>query len=59
MDSSRLSRLAELVQRRNLIDAEIATLIGRPALTGHLGEFIVAQVFDIDVGRREGFAVSE
>ena len=41
------SRLVDLLRRRNAIDHEIARLIGRPALLGHIGEFIAAELFDI------------
>jgi hypothetical protein len=46
-----LERLASLLRRRNAIDAGIASLIGRPALPGHIGEFIAAEVFDIQLER--------
>lgn len=42
-----LARVAELLARRNQIDAEIAAVIGRPMTAGHLGEWIAARVFDI------------
>ena len=42
-----LRRLAALIRRRNLVDAEIATTIGRPAHPGHIGEFVAAAIFDI------------
>ena len=38
-----------LLRQRNAIDAQIAELVGRPALTGHLGEWIAAQVFGLDL----------
>jgi hypothetical protein len=41
--------LAMLVHRRNEIDSEIAKLIGRPAMAGHIGEFIASRVFDIEL----------
>ena len=44
-----LDRLAELLRRRNAVDAEIAGLIGRPALTGHIGEYLASLVFDIEL----------
>ncbi len=44
-----LERLAGMLRRRNVLDAEIAALIGRPAEKGHLGEFIAAEVFDIEL----------
>jgi hypothetical protein len=42
-----VTRLAELFRQCNALDAEIARLIGRPALAGHLGEYIAARIFDI------------
>lgn len=44
-----LTHLANLLTRRNTIDDEIAAVIGRPALVGHLGEFIASCVFDIEL----------
>ncbi len=42
-------RLADLIRQRNEIGREIAALIGRPATIGHVGEFIAAAVFDIEL----------
>ena len=42
-----LETLASLLRRQNETGREIAKLIGRPALPGHIGEFIAARVFDI------------
>ena len=42
-----LVRLAELITQRNAIDREIAALVGRPALLGHVGEYIAAAIFSI------------
>lgn len=42
-----LYRLAELIKARNVIDNDIAALIGRPALIGHVGEYIAAAIFEI------------
>jgi hypothetical protein len=39
--------IADLLRKRNDIDARIAKIIGRPMTSGHLGEWIAAQVFDI------------
>jgi len=43
----RVAELAELLRERASIEARIAELIGRPALPGHIGEFIAAAIFDI------------
>ncbi len=40
-------RVAALLSERNAIDAEIAAITGRPVVTGHLGEWIASEVFDI------------
>ena len=37
---SNLEQLASLLARRNAIDEEIVALIGRPAIRGHVGEWI-------------------
>ena len=44
-----LSKLALLLSKRNSIDEEIGAIIGRPGLTGHIGEFIASQIFDIEL----------
>ena len=44
---SELKRLASLLSNRNSIDEEIGVIIGRPASTGHIGEYIAAEIFDI------------
>ena len=47
MDADSVARAAVLLRERNAIDAELAKLTGRPMTSGHLGEWIAAQVFDI------------
>ena len=44
-----IKRLARLVAQRNALDEDIAGVIGRPALAGHFGEFIAAEIFDIEL----------
>ena len=44
-----LPRVAELLQERNAIDDQIAATMKRPMTSGHLGEWIAAQVFDIEL----------
>jgi hypothetical protein len=46
-----LQRLARLLRDRERISDQIAGIIGRPALPGHIGEWIAAQVFGIDLER--------
>lgn len=50
-DRSPLALLASLLAARNRIDDEIFALIGRPALSGHIGEFIASHIFDIELER--------
>ena len=47
IERDQLRRLASLIKQRNAVDQGIAATLGRPALTGHLGEFIAARVFGI------------
>lgn len=47
MDTTVLTRLADLLATRNQISKQIAAVIGRPDEKGHLSEFIASQVFDI------------
>jgi len=47
--NSALSRLATILRLRNELDEQIAELIQRPALPGHIGEFIASKVFDIEL----------
>jgi hypothetical protein len=46
-----LDQLARLLRHRNTIDEEIAGIIGRPMTAGHLGEWIAARVFQVDLKR--------
>jgi hypothetical protein len=42
-----LTRLAALLRERNMIDEQLAALIGYPPHAGHLGEYVAAAIFDI------------
>lgn len=44
-----LEHLAELIRAKNEADLSIARLLGRPALSGNIGEFVAARVFGIDL----------
>ena len=44
-----VKRVAELIQERNRVDAALSACIRRPALPGHLGDWIAAQVFGIQL----------
>ncbi len=55
---SDLEWLASLIKSRNAIDAKIATIIGRTAQAGNIGEHIAAVVFKIaleEAGRNRGY----
>jgi hypothetical protein len=47
MSEQEIVKIADLLRRRNVIDNAIAEIIRRPMASGHLGEWIAAQVFDI------------
>jgi hypothetical protein len=42
-----MKELAVLIHERNRISMKIATIIGRPALSGHIGEYIASIIFEI------------
>jgi len=42
-----LENLARLLITRNQIDALISSMINRPAINGHIGEYIAGKIFDI------------
>jgi hypothetical protein len=42
-----MTRLAEMIQKRNALEYEITTMIRRPALLGHIGEYIASRIFHI------------
>ena len=46
---SDLEKLARLIGDRNSVARSIASLIGRPAQMGYIGEFIASQVFGIEL----------
>ena len=46
---SDLESLAALLRQWNAIGDQIARLIGRPASFGHIGEFVAATIFDIQL----------
>ena len=47
--ASNLRRLAELIDSRNAVEREIAEVIGRPGLIGHVGEYIASELFGIEL----------
>jgi hypothetical protein len=47
--AANLEHLAELIRAKNDADLAIARMLGRPALSGNIGEFVAARVFGIDL----------
>lgn len=47
--TARVRRVADLLRQRNAIDAELASIIGRPAEKGHVGEWLASVLFDIEL----------
>lgn len=53
-----LRRLASMVRQKNAADRGVAKIIERPALSGHFGEFVAAEIFGIELcedATNEGF----
>ena len=48
-DNDLLQQLASLIQQKNALENEIAAIVQRPGQIGHVGEFIAAQIFDIEL----------
>ena len=44
---SSIRELAELIKKKNQVANEISNIIGRPALIGHVGEYIASKIFKI------------
>jgi hypothetical protein len=44
-----LTHLADLIRIRNYVNNSVSRIIGRPAETGHLTEYIASQIFDIEL----------
>ena len=49
MEADSFAQVAALLRQRNAIDVELARLINRPMTSGHLGEWIAAQIFNIEL----------
>ena len=44
-----IKQIAALISQRNGIHKEIAKIIGRPAQSGHVGEYLASRLFDIEL----------
>ncbi|MGN9807393.1 hypothetical protein [Micromonospora sp. L32] len=49
MNDRRVAQIAEILSRRNALDEQIAAIIQRPMTAGHLGEWIAAKIFGIEL----------
>jgi len=47
MEIDKVERVARLVRQRNALEEQLSREIGRPALRGHLGEWLAEQIFGI------------
>ena len=46
---AKIQELATLIGKRNAVASRITAVVGRPALIGHVGEYIASRVFDIQL----------
>jgi hypothetical protein len=46
-DNAELGRLAALIRVRNVLEREMAAVVGKAPTPGNLGEFIASRIFDI------------
>lgn len=44
-----VTQVSQLLRSRNAVDGELAALIGRPMTSGHLGEWLAARIFPIEL----------
>ncbi len=44
-----LQSLARMIKQKNIVDTEVAQIIGRPAERGHAGEYIASRIFNIQL----------
>jgi hypothetical protein len=49
MADPEVAQIADLLRERNAIDEKIAKTIQRPMTAGHLGEWIVARIFGVEL----------
>jgi len=47
--SADVEQLADLIRTRNAVDRQIAAIIKRPLVSGHLGEWLAARIFGIEL----------
>ena len=44
-----LKALSTLIRQRNILESEISKIIGRPAHSGHIGEFVASRIFKVEL----------
>ena len=49
MDAKKLMALSAMTKRKNEVEKEMTAIIERPALPGHFGEFVAAEIFGIEL----------
>ena len=54
-----LKQVASLLTRRNTIDEKIAALIDRPAISGHVGEWIAQEIFGMTLAKSANWKGSD
>ena len=52
MDDAQLRQMAKLLAERAQLDEQIAEIVGRKAERGNIGEWIAAEIFDIELEQR-------
>jgi len=54
-----LTHLADLIRIRNFVNSSVSYIIGPPAETGHITEYLSSQIFDIDLHPIAAYAISD
>ena len=54
-----LTRLADLIREKNVVDNKIADIIGRPAQVGHASEYIAARIFGVTLHHSASYKSSD
>jgi hypothetical protein len=49
VSDEQVAEIGDLLRDRNAIDAKIAAVTQRPMTAGHLGEWLAAQIFDVEL----------
>jgi len=49
MSSGRLEEVAHVIRKKKSVEREITSIVGRPVEKGHVGEFIAACIFGVEL----------